>query len=60
MVTETTPRGPVVGDHQNPGPEYMLPSLVGSRGHDPRSTYNRNPAWHLGTKARPKHWDDAR
>lgn len=47
----TLPRGPIAGMYNSPGPcVYPLPTLVGNRGHDPRSLHNKNPAWSFGTR----------
>jgi len=47
----TVPRGPIAGMYNSPGPSvYPLPTLVGARGHDPRSEHQKTPAWSFGTK----------
>jgi len=48
---ETKPRAPIAAMYNSPGPcVYPLPTLVGNRGHDPRSVHNKNPAWQFGVK----------
>lgn len=60
MVYERTkPRGPIAAMYNSPGPSvYPLPTLVGSRTHDPRSEHSKLPAWSFGTK-HGKFYEDA-
>lgn len=44
----TRPRAPIAAMHKGPGPAYYLPSLTGHSCHDPRSVYNRGPAYQFG------------
>ncbi len=59
MVYErTVPRVPVMATFSGPGPVvYPLPTLVGQKGHDPRTEHEKAPAWPFGVK-HGKFFDD--
>ncbi|CAF0981792.1 unnamed protein product [Didymodactylos carnosus] len=48
--TATKPRGPISAMNSTPGPVYLLPGLVGSGNHDPRSVHSKQPAYSFGLK----------
>jgi hypothetical protein len=50
VFTETKPRGPISAMHSTPGPVYLLPGLVGSSFHDPRSVHSKQPAYSFGLR----------
>ena len=50
VVTETKPRAPISAMHSTPGPVYLLPGLVGSTFHDPRSVHSKQPAYSFGLR----------
>lgn len=50
MYEYTKPRGPVAAMYSSPGPCYALPGLVGHQAHDPRSPFNRGPAYTFGSR----------
>lgn len=58
VFTETKPRGPISAMHSTPGPVYLLPGLVGSSFHDPRSVHTKQPAYSFGLR-HGKYKDDS-
>jgi len=50
VYTETKPRGPISAMNSTPGPVYLLPGLVGSTFHDPRSVHSKQPAYSFGLR----------
>nr|CAH8865994.1 unnamed protein product [Trichobilharzia regenti] len=44
----TKPRVPIGAMYTSPGPIYMLPTLIGEKNHDTRSTHPKAPAYSLG------------
>jgi hypothetical protein len=50
VFTETKPRGPISAMNSTPGPVYLLPGLVGSTFHDPRSVHSKQPAYSFGLR----------
>ena len=58
VFTETRPRGPISAMHSTPGPVYLLPGLVGSSAHDPRSSHTKQPSYSFGLR-HGKYRDDA-
>ncbi|XP_076445517.1 ciliary microtubule associated protein 1A-like [Babylonia areolata] len=44
----THPRRPIAAMYTSPGPQYVLPNLLGQQDHDPRSTHRRQPAFSFG------------
>ena len=58
VFTETKPRGPISAMHSTPGPVYLLPGLVGSTFHDPRSVHSKQPAYSFGLR-HGKYKDDS-
>ncbi len=54
----TKPRGPIAAMYSSPGPIYNLPTVLGHRGHDPRSVHFKGPAWVFGIR-HGKFYDDS-
>ena len=50
VYTETKPRAPISAMNSTPGPVYLLPGLVGSSFHDPRSVHSKQPAFSFGLR----------
>jgi len=44
----TKPRCPIAAMYTGPGPNYVLPTLIGFSLHDPRSVHLRMPAYSFG------------
>jgi len=44
----TKPRGPIFAMYTGPGPNLVLPTLIGTFHHDPRSMHRKMPAYFLG------------
>ncbi|KAA3675193.1 uncharacterized protein DEA37_0004236 [Paragonimus westermani] len=44
---QTKPRVPIGAMYSSPGPIYMLPSLIGEKNHDVRSTFVKAPSYSL-------------
>ena len=50
VYSPTKPRGPISAEHSTPGPVYLLPGLVGTSFHDPRSVHSKQPAYSFGLR----------
>ncbi|CAL8097571.1 unnamed protein product [Calicophoron daubneyi] len=49
----TKPRRPIGAMYSSPGPVYMLPPLIGEKGHDMRSTFTKAPSYSLAKQLIP-------
>ncbi|XP_069135295.1 ciliary microtubule associated protein 1A-like [Argopecten irradians] len=46
----TKPRAPIAAMYGSPGPCYGLPSIIGGKGHDPRSVHHKGASFSFGVR----------